>query len=249
MVSAQRAGHVSLGGLAAVSRAFEVITFDCYGTLIDWERGIVEAFREKAPSGVRIPPPAEIIRVYSEIEPAVEAEPYRKYREVLPEVARRAGERFGWRLNQNDLGFLAESLPRWSPFPDTNPALERLKALGFALGILSNVDDDLLRLTLGHFTVEFDFVVTAEQVRSYKPAEGHFSKAASLVADRRWLHVAQSYFHDIEPAVRLGIPAVWVNRKGEKGGALRPTAEVGDMLGLVDWLSGQQYRTTVSDGL
>ncbi len=238
MVFAQRAGHVSLADLAAVSQGFEVITFDCYGTLIDWERGIVEAFRGKAPRGARVPAPEEIIRVYSEIEPVVEAEPYRKYREVLREVARRAAERFGWRLDQNDLGFLAESLPRWSPFPDTNPALERLKAMGFVLGILSNVDDDLLRLTLGRFTVEFDFVVTAEQVRCYKPAEGHFSKAASLVADRRWLHVAQSRFHDIEPAVRMGIPVVWVNRKREEAGAVRPTVEVGDLLGLVDWLSG-----------
>ncbi len=243
MVSPQRAGHVSLVGLAAVSRAFEVITFDCYGTLIDWERGIVEAFRRAAPRGGRLPRPSEISRVYSEIEPAVEAGPYRKYREVLREVGRRAAERFGWQLGVDELDFMAESLPRWTPFPDTNPALERLEGMGFALGILSNVDDDLLRLTLDHLTVKFDFVVTAEQVRSYKPAPGHFSKAAAVVAGRPWLHVAQSYFHDVEPAVRLGIPVVWVNRKKERPGALRPTAEVGDLLGLVEWVSGYVPRS------
>ncbi|GBD32501.1 (S)-2-haloacid dehalogenase [bacterium HR33] len=220
-----------------MTRAFEVITFDCYGTLIDWERGIVEAFRAAAPAGTELPSPEEIIRVYSEIEPAVEAELFRKYREVLREVARRALARFGWRLGEERLGFLAESLPRWSPFPDTNPALERLKAMGYTLGILSNVDDDLLRLTLRHFTVEFDFWITAEQVGSHKPAEGHFSKAAAVVAGRPWLHVAQSHFHDVEPAVRLGIPVVWVNRKKEEARALRPTAEVDDLSGLVEWLA------------
>lgn len=221
-----------------MSRRFEIVTFDCYGTLIDWESGIAEAFREAAPAGAVLPSREELIKVYGELEAEVEAGSYRKYREVLREVARRAARRFGWPLEGKQLEFLAESLPRWRPFRDTNPALERLKSMGLVLGILSNVDDDLLRLTRLHFTVEFDFWVTAERVRSYKPAAGHFSKAAELAGGKPWLHVAQSYFHDIEPAVRLGIPVVWVNRKREEAGACKPTAEVGDLLGLVEWLSG-----------
>jgi 2-haloalkanoic acid dehalogenase type II len=229
-------------------KRYEVITFDCYGTLIDWETGIVEAFREALPAAAELPAPEEVIRVYSEIEPVVEAEGYRKYREVLREVAYRAAARFGWELGEGGFEFLVESLPQWRPFPDTNPALERLKAMGLALGILSNVDRDLLRLTSRHFTVEFDFAVTAEEVRSYKPAEGHFRKAADLVGGRPWLHVAQSYFHDIEPAVRLGIPVVWVNRKKEKGGALRPAVEVGDLLGLVEWLRAGDSGSGLAGG-
>lgn len=223
-----------------MSRPFEIVTFDCYGTLIDWESGIVQAFEAVAPSGARVPSRDEILRVYAEIEPAVEAEAYRKYRDVLTEVARRAASVFGWSLSNSSLGFLAQSLPRWRPFPDTNAALKRLKAAGFTLGILSNVDDDLLQATCKQFTVKFDFWVTAEEVRSYKPGEAHFRRAREIAAGRSWLHVGQSYFHDVEPAASLGVPVVWVNRKREQpAGRLRPLTEVYDLLGLADWLRAQ----------
>jgi 2-haloacid dehalogenase/putative hydrolase of the HAD superfamily len=128
---------------------------------------------------------------------------------------------------------------------DTNPALERLVSLGVSLGILSNVDDDLLAGTRQHFSVDFDLIVTAQQLRSYKPARGHFDRARSIIGGRRWLHVAQSYFHDIEPAVTLGIPVVWVNRKGEEPlGTARPTAEVRDLTELVQWLTPDTRHPT-----
>ncbi|HYC93111.1 MAG TPA: HAD-IA family hydrolase [Thermoanaerobaculia bacterium] len=202
---------------------YDVITFDCYGTLIDWESGIADAFRD---AGVELERD-EVLRAYADAERTVEREAYRSYRDVLTEAASRVVNRDG--------AFLAESLPRWQPFPDTNAALERLRAAGYQLGILSNTDDDLLAATRRHFTVDFDLIVTAQQVRSYKPAHGHFHAARAWIGGKRWLHAAQSNFHDIAPATELGIPNAWVNRHGERGG-VTPTYEVRDLKGLADLL-------------
>lgn len=216
---------------------FDVITFDCYGTLIDWESGIAEAFLEAARANGVVLDRGAVLAAYAEVEPAVEASGYRRYREVLTETAVEVARRLGWALGLEGGRFLPESLPRWRPFPDTGPALEALRSTGYALGILSNVDDDLLAGTRRHFPVGFELLVTAEQVGSYKPAPGHFVEARRRVAGRRWLHAAQSVFHDIEPATTLGIPVVWVNRQGERpGDAARPDGEVDDLLGLVEWL-------------
>ena len=206
-----------------MERRYDVITFDCYGTLIDWESGIADAFRD---AGVDLDR-EEVLRTYAEVEPVVERERYRSYREVLTETAARIAGRDG--------AFLAESLPHWKSFPDTNAALERLRDAGYQLGILSNTDDDLLAATRRHFTVDFDLIVTAQQVRSYKPAHGHFDAARKWIGDKRWLHAAQSNFHDIAPATELGIDNVWVNRHGERGG-VTPTYEVRDLKGLADLL-------------
>ena len=137
----------------SATRPYDVITFDCYGTLIDWDGGIAGAFaRAIAESGGGLDP-HRVLEVYEEIEAEVEAERYRSYREVLTESTRRIARRLGWALPEARAGFLAESLPRWIPFPDTNAALERLFKAGYRLGILSNVDDDLLAGTRKHFTV------------------------------------------------------------------------------------------------
>jgi 2-haloacid dehalogenase/putative hydrolase of the HAD superfamily len=217
--------------------SFDVLTFDCYGTLVDWETGIAEAFLHTGrEEGMRLDREA-VLRAYANIEPEVQTERYRPYREVLTLAAAKTARRVGWPLSQERASFLAESLPRWPPFPDTNAALELLAAAGITLGILSNVDEDLLAGTLRHFTVEFGFCVTAEQVRAYKPAVDHFERARVLVGERRWLHVAQSYFHDVEPACTMGIPVVWVNRKREQpSGIARPATQVADLARLVDWL-------------
>jgi 2-haloacid dehalogenase/putative hydrolase of the HAD superfamily len=220
-----------------MERPYEVITFDCYGTLIDWESGIAEAFAKAAVGPSLVRDRTRLLQAYAEIEPVVEAEAYRSYRDVLAETARRVAERLGWPLSPRQAGFLADSLPDWRPFPDTNPALERLAAAGYALGILSNVDDDLLAGTLRHLTVDFALLVTAQQVRSYKPAYGHFLAARQRIGERRWLHAAQSYFHDVVPAHALGIPVAWINRKAERpGGAARPTREFQSLAELADWL-------------
>ena len=215
---------------------YEVITFDCYGTLIDWEAGIAEAFRTAGRAdGVALDRQA-VLAAYAQIEPAIQARGYLPYREVLARTAAEVGARLGWKVPAERDGFLAESLPHWPPFPDTNPGLQALAARGYALGILSNVDDDLLAGTLEHLRVRFDLIITAQQVRSYKPAAGHFVAARRRLAGWRWLHVAQSLFHDVAPAMALGIPVVWVNRKSEPPPARRPSAEVRDLSGLVGWL-------------
>jgi 2-haloalkanoic acid dehalogenase type II len=191
-------------------RRHDVITFDCYGTLIDWETGIFGAFQRVGAPVER----ATLLGAYAEEEVAVEAMEWRPYREVLAEVARRLGARFGFEV-PDEGRFLAKSLPDWDPFPDTNEALDRLRRGGYELGLLSNTDDDLLTATRGHLPVKFDVIVTAEQVRSYKPAHGHFVRARELVGERPWIHAAQSYLHDIVPARELGIDHAWVNRAAQ----------------------------------
>jgi 2-haloacid dehalogenase/putative hydrolase of the HAD superfamily len=222
-----------------VARPYDVVTFDCYGTLIDWENGISDAFlRAAREDGVELRRD-EVLRAYALVEPVVERERFRLYRDVLAETAARVARALGWPLAFERAAFLAESLPHWKPFADTNPALERLLDAGYRLGILSNVDDDLIRATRRHFTVDFDLVITAQQVHSYKPGPAHFLAARErLGSDARWLHAAQSNFHDIVPANALGIPTAWVNRHGDTalpGGI--PTHEVRDLAGLADVLT------------
>ncbi len=223
----------------ATGRAFEIVTFDCYGTLIDWEAGISGTFLAEAEKdGVRLDR-RRILEAYAELEPEVEAEAFRSYREVLAGTALRVASRLGWSLPPGRAGFLPESLPGWAPFPDTNPALERLARSGLRLGILSNVDDDLLEGTCRHFTAPFDLRITAEQVRSYKPGRAHFLEARRRIGSRGWLHAAQSYFHDVRPALGLEIPVAWINRKGEPlpPGSPPPDRELKDLDELARWLA------------
>ena len=219
-------------------RPYDVVTFDCYGTLIDWERGIREAFAATA-AAIRHPVDCDgALALYIEIEATVEAEAYRSYRAVLTETGRRIARRLGWPLPESRAGLLAESLTYWRPFQDTNPALRRLSDAGYRLGILSNVDDDLLAWTRRHLAAFFDIVVTAQQVGSYKPAPGHFAAARELIGGSRWLHAAQSYYHDVVPARALRIPVAWINRKGETardGGT--PDREFRTLTELADWLA------------
>lgn len=217
-------------------KRFDFVTFDCYGTLIDWETGIRQAFVDAAlDDGVRLDA-ALIIPAYADVERVVEREQYRSYRDVLAQSALRTGHALGWRISYP--GFLADSLPSWKPFADTNPALERLRAAGIRLGILSNVDDDLLAMTRRHFTVDFDLVVTAQQAGSYKPAPMHFLTARERIADASWLHAAESNYHDIVPTNALGIPNAWINRNANRalpGG--KPAMELRDLAALAGALT------------
>jgi 2-haloacid dehalogenase len=211
---------------------YSVVTFDCYGTLIDWESGIADAFISTAAAhGVTLTREA-VLRAYAETEHRVQAQSYRTYREVLRDTATRVARVLRWPLIAERAGFLADSLPSWQPFPDTNAALERLAAVS-RLGILSNIDDDLLDATREHFTVDFDVVVTAQQVRSYKPGHAHFQTARDLIGTASWLHAAESNFHDIVPANALGIDNAWINRQRQKelpGGT--PKYKFDDLAGL-----------------
>ena len=218
-------------------RPYDVLTFDCYGTLIDWERGIGDAFEAAARAdGVKLDR-SGVLQAYHEIEPVVQAERYRSYREVLTLTAERIAGRLGWALGLRGGAFLAESLPSWPPFPDTNAALARLAGAGYRLAILSNVDDDLLAGTRKHLGVDFEFVVTAQQVGSYKPAPAHFTTARARIGGAPWLHVAQSWFHDVKPARALGIPTAWINRKHERrAGDVKPDAEFATLGEAAAWL-------------
>ena len=220
------------------ARPYDIVTFDCYGTLIDWERGIRQAFSAfRVAARISVDPEAAL-KLYVEIETAVETEAYRSYRAVLTETARRIASRLGFALPASRASFLADSLPSWPPFPDTNPALRRLTDAGYRLGILSNVDDDLLAWTRRHLDAAFEIVVTAQQVGSYKPSPGHFAVARDLIGGGPWLHAAQSYFHDIVPAHALGIPVAWINRKAQTP-ADDATAdrEFRNLTELADWLA------------
>jgi 2-haloalkanoic acid dehalogenase type II len=221
-------------------RRWDVVTFDCYGTLIDWERGIADAFRGAAADAGAPADVAAALRAYHEVEPVVQAERFRSYREVLTESARQVAARLGWTLPDDRAGFLAESLPSWPPFPDTNAALETLAAAGCRLGILSNVDDDLLAGTRRHLAAVFDpaLIVTARQVRSYKPARGHFDEARRRIGGARWLHAAQSLFHDIAATRALGIPSAWINRQGERPrGPSGAGAEFPTLAAFAEWMT------------
>jgi 2-haloalkanoic acid dehalogenase type II len=218
-----------------MSRRYDIVTFDCYGTLVDWESSISDAFLRAAHEDRIDLRREDVLSTYARIEPVVEGERFRLYRDVLTETATRVAHALGWPLASERGTFLVDSMASWKPFPDTNPALERLRAAGYKLGILSNVDDDLLGATRRHFTVDFDLIVTAQQVHSYKPGHAHFLTAKEQIGGQRWLHAAQSNFHDIAPATALGIDNAWVNRLSETGG-VTPTHEVRDMAGLAELL-------------
>jgi 2-haloalkanoic acid dehalogenase type II len=219
-------------------RPYDVVTFDCYGTLIDWETGITRAFAAAAArDGAQVDPTA-VLQAYLAIERVVEHETYRSYRDILTETARRVGARLGVRVDAAGAEFLPRSLGDWPPFPDTNPALERLAAAGYRLGILSNVDDDLLAVTRARLAVPFEIIVTAQQVRSYKPAPAHWDEARRRIGDARWLHAAQSYYHDVSAARGLGVPVAWINRHGEPAGSAGPPDRMlKDLTELADWLA------------
>lgn len=218
-----------------MDRRYDVITFDCYGTLIDWRSGITEAFQRAArEDGIELRAD-DVLREYNRVEPVVQRERYRLYRDVLAETTYRAARGLGWPLSFERATFLAQSLPSWKPFADTNPALERLRGAGYKLGILSNIDDDLLAATRRHFTVGFDLIITAQQVKSYKPARPHFDAAREWIGSARWLHAAESNFHDIVPTNAMGVANAWVNRNRERGE--KPTYEVPDLTALADLLA------------
>ncbi len=218
--------------------SYDFITFDCYGTLIDWDRGIREALLAAAQWDDAPIDPTWALEAYHALEPVVQAEAFRSYRAVLAETVRRAAEQVGWAIRPETAASFAASVPTWPAFADTGAALQRLALAGYRLGILSNVDDDLLAGTRRHFAVPFELIVTAQQVKSYKPAHSHFLRAREQIGEKRWLHAAQSHFHDVTPCAELKIPCIWVNRKHEQipDRGAQPIATVSDLAGLADWL-------------
>jgi 2-haloacid dehalogenase len=202
-------------------------TFDCYGTLIDWNAGIraelARVFGEERAG--------KQLHRYHELEPELEADGTLSYREVMTEAMRRLGAPVG-----EEAG-LAESLPRWQPFPEVQAALTEARARGWKLAILSNTDPDFIVASKELLGVPFDETIVASEIGSYKPALRHWQEFASRTgADpARHVHVAASLFHDIGPANELALPSIWINRLGEKSGP-QPTVELPDLAGLPETL-------------
>jgi len=224
---------------------FEALTFDCYGTLIDWERGILDAVRPILRLHGIAFDDDWLLGLYATAEAGAEAGPWRPYREVLGSVMDRLGAELGFAPDADERAALARTLPDWPPFADTVEALKTL-ARGYRLAVVSNVDDDLFAGTWRRLGVAFELVTTAQRVRSYKPEPAHFT----VTLDRlrldpgRVLHVAQSLYHDIAPARALGIATAWVNRRAGRPGPgatppaeARPDLEIYDLKALVT-LSG-----------
>src|SRR5271168_2564314 len=206
---------------------FSTISFDCYGTLIDWEAGILPALRTVLGNHGQSLPDAEILELYGEFEAQAESGPYQSYKDVLQSVVRAFAGRFHFEASASEIQSLHESVRAWPPFPDTVRALRELHKR-YKLVIISNIDDDLFADTRKHLGVEFDGVITAEQARSYKPSVNNFQMALRTFAltPDRLLHAGQSVYHDVVPARSLGISTVWVNRKSARPGigAVRASA-------------------------
>ena len=198
---------------------FEVLTFDCYGTLINWEAGILPVLHRVLSGHGKRSDDATLLKLYGDFEQQAEAGPFQPYREVLASVIRQFGKQFGFTPTEEEIHALANSLPAWKPWPDTLDALRRLKSR-FRLVILSNVDDDLFAGTRPQLGVEFDEVITAQQARAYKPSLKIFELALSRInaPAHRVLHVGQSIYHDVIPAQSLGLATVWVNRPSARPG-------------------------------
>jgi 2-haloacid dehalogenase len=219
---------------------YEVLTFDCYGTLIDWESGILAALRPVLDAHAVSLDDEAALALFGELESAVEAGPYRPYRDVLRQVLIGIGDRMLFSPLAAEADAFAASVMDWPAFADSTSALAAL-AERFALGVITNCDDDLFAASAAKLGNPFRWVVTAQQVRSYKPSLRNFEVAEERlgVPRDRWLHVAQSLFHDHVPARQLGIDSVWVNRRAGRHGAgatppaaAVPNLEVPDMATL-----------------
>jgi 2-haloacid dehalogenase len=198
---------------------FEVLTFDCYGTLIDWESGILPVLRRILSGHGKTMDNGTLLKLYGDFEQAAEAGPFRPYREVLSSVVRQFGDELGFTPTSEELSSLPNSLSGWKPWPDTIEALRQLKTR-YRLAIVSNVDDDLFASTRPQLEVAFDEVITAQQAGAYKPSLKMFELALGRIKApaHRVLHVGQSVYHDVVPAQALGLATVWVNRPSARPG-------------------------------
>ena len=204
-------------------------TFDCYGTLIDWNGGI-RAELERLFGAERAP---KLLERYHELEPEVQRETYRPYAEVLTLTLERLAAAEGLSIPEGESAALVHSLPSWRPFDEVPDALRTMRERGWSLAVLSNSDRDLIAASIRQLGVPVELAIVAEDVHSYKPAHGHWERFFEVTtADRnRTVHVAQSHFHDIVPAIELGLTNVWINRLDEAAEPA-PTRELPDLAAL-----------------
>jgi 2-haloacid dehalogenase len=219
---------------------FEILTFDCYGTLINWEDGILRCLHQVLASHSKDIDDATLLRLYGDFEARAEQGEYRRYREVLQSVVRQFGEQLGFTPTDAEVRSLPDSLQSWKPWPDTVAALRQLHGR-FRLAIVSNVDDDLFAATRPQLGVEFAQIITAQQAGAYKPSLKIFELALRRIGvpAHRVLHVGQSLYHDVVPAQSLGLATVWVNRPSARAGVgavkaaeAHPDLQVGSLVEL-----------------
>ncbi|MBZ5529839.1 MAG: haloacid dehalogenase type II [Acidobacteriia bacterium] len=224
--------------------SIRLITFDCYGTLIDWETGMLAALRPLFSREGRQVSDLQLLEHYGEIEAELEAGPYLPYKQVLSQTVQEMGRRLGATISEDDGSRFAQSLTSWEPFPDTVAGLHALSRR-FRLGVISNIDDDLFAVTKKKLGVEFSLIVTAQQVQSYKPSLRNFQEAMarSGLKKQEILHAAQSLYHDVVPANLLGIRNAWVNRPSIRPGSgaakpavAQPTVQVSSVAELAQLL-------------
>jgi 2-haloacid dehalogenase len=205
---------------------FDVLIFDCYGTLIDWESGILSGIKPILFNHSIDLDDDQILELYAEIEVKIENEDYISYKKVLRNVVQEFGKKLNFKPISYEIDCLVETFDNWLPFPDTVDALRKLKTK-FKLAILSNVDNDLFAITAKNLEVKFDYIITAEQVGNYKPSLENFKFAINKigVSQDKIIHIAQSLYHDIIPAKELGLVTIWINRrKGKEGFGATPAA-------------------------
>lgn len=199
---------------------FDVLTFDCYGTLIDWETGLLNALRAPLATHGVDAPDAAILEAFARHEAELEAGPYRRYRDILGGVLTAMLDHFGAVPSPDEVAAFGGSVADWPAFPDSSAALAKLHSR-FKLGVITNCDDDLFAASEARLGVDFDCVVTAQQAKRYKPNPRGFELAFERIGlpPARILHVAQSLYHDHVTAKRLGLSTVWVDRRGDQPGS------------------------------
>jgi 2-haloacid dehalogenase len=225
--------------LPPLPKNLDFVSLEVYGTLIDWESGVYDAFQKEADRDGFTIDRDRLIPLFLEKQREIMSGSYELYAEVLRRTAISVAEEMGWELEPVRSSFLPNSIPSWPPFRDTNALLERLKKK-FQVGLISNIDDKLLGATRRHFRIDFDLVVTAQQVRSYKPDPAHFKEAKRRLGPKtKWVHIATGLETDVIPCVKTRTPVIWVDRKkegwpqGQKG---KPTEIVRDLRSAVKLL-------------
>jgi 2-haloacid dehalogenase len=217
--------------LMPLPKDINFVTFDVYGTLIDWEEGAYQAFTKEAERDGFSINKDELIPLFLSHQRDVMGGSYELYAEVLRRTALAVAKDLGWALEPSRAQFLPDSVMRWRPFKESIPALKKVNKAK-SIGLISNIDDKLLGQTRRHFGMDFDLVVTAQQVRSYKPDPAHFKECERRIGTKKgWVHIASSHYHDIDPCAKLKVPTIWVNRRGEtlEAGAKKPTEEVANI--------------------
>jgi len=215
------------------------ITFDCYGTLIDWDSGIRNSLRQLSDSKGLNLDIDELVKLYYKTELEVEHETYRSYKEVLTLTVKRILESEGIEGTEEDYQILVRTIPNWQPFPEVPETLTKLKEKGYKLIILSNIDDDIIAKSIQNIGVEFDGIVTAQQIKSYKPTHGHWEEMLRRFSATKdeVLHVAASYIHDIIPAKEQGFNCIWINRNHEEPSReIRPEEEFDNLSPVLETL-------------